>query len=361
MWDLTLGLAGRGVQSDMLCACLKENMPEGGILTPVPGARVFCVPALTKKASTMLSPAMVTKLRELVNTGNYDLIHVHHPDPMASLALLMSGYKGPVVLHYHSDIIGKAVFHTLYRPLEKWLIKKADAIIGTSPIYTAESTYLTGFRFKTETLPIGVQDMSVKGGEELAADIKKRFAGKKLVFALGRLVEYKGFSYLIDAAKELGEDYHISIGGAGPLREKLLRQIKNLGLQETVTLEGRIPDSDLPAWFKAADVFCLSSTMKTEAFAIVQVEAMSCGTPVVATRIPESGVSWVNSHNNSGLNVVPYDSPALAWAIKEITSDEERYKTFCKGARERYEEKFLPEDMIEGCLEIYGKRLKLYI
>jgi len=361
MWDLTLGLASSGVQSDMLCACLKPNMPTEGILYPVEGARVICVPAIAEAASTMLSPSMISKLRLLVKTEAYDVVHIHHPDPMAAIALMISGYRGPVVLHYHSDIVGKRLFHWLYRPLEKWLINKAQVIIGTTPTYTAESPYLLGNRHKTETLPIGVRDMSVDVDAAKVLDIRKRFEGKKLVFSLGRLVEYKGFPYLIEAAGELGEDYHIVIGGSGPLREKLQKQILESGLQDRVTLLGRIPDEDLPSWYKAADVFCLSSIYKTEAFAIAQVEAMSCGTPVVATWIPESGVSWVNSHGHSGLNANPADPKALAWAIRELCSDEDNYTKYSVEARARYEELFQPQGMIDGCIDIYKNKLKLTI
>ena len=120
-----------------------------------------------------------------------------------------------------------------------------------------------------------------------------------------------------------------------------------------VELLGRIPETELPAYYGACDVFCLSSLQKTEAFGIVQIEAISCGKPVIATNIPESGVSWVNAHGVSGLNVAPGDPEGLARAIKTITESETVYKAYCAGAKQRYLEWFTKERMIEKCLNIY--------
>ena len=61
----------------------------------------------------------------------------------------------------------------------------------------------------------------------------------------------------------------------------LQKQIENSGLTEKVKMLGYISDKDLPAYYGACDVFCLSSVQKTEAFGIVQIEAMSCGKPVI--------------------------------------------------------------------------------
>jgi rhamnosyl/mannosyltransferase len=83
----------------------------------------------------MVSPAMVSHLRMIAS--EYDIIHVHHPDPMAALALRLSGYQGKVVLHWHSDIVKQKKLLSLYLPLQKWLIRRADLIVGTTPVYLA--------------------------------------------------------------------------------------------------------------------------------------------------------------------------------------------------------------------------------
>ncbi|WP_308763391.1 glycosyltransferase [uncultured Bacteroides sp.] len=171
--------------------------------------------------------------------------------------------------------------------------------------------------------------------------------------SLGRLVAYKGFCFLVAAARYLSEDYVVLIGGTGALKEDLEQEIGDLNLQGKVKLLGRVSDEDLPAYYGACDVFCMSSVQKTEAFGIVQIEAMSCGKPVVATRIPQSGVAWVNKEGMSGLNVEPGKAQELAKAIEQITGNAETYQRFSEGAKTRYQEMFTKERMIEKCLTIY--------
>lgn len=92
-----------------------------------------------KAAATMIAPSMITVLRKVC--PSYDIVHVHHPDPMAALALALSGYKGKVVLHWHSDIQKQKYLLRLYRPLQDWLLRRADLIVGTSPVYLDESPF----------------------------------------------------------------------------------------------------------------------------------------------------------------------------------------------------------------------------
>jgi len=351
MRDLTEGLGERGVQCDMLCATL--DYPDTHIVELNPNSRIICVPAVTKKAATMLSPEMITYLR---HHHDYDLIHIHHPDPMAALALKLSGYKGKVIVHWHSDIIKQKTILKFYMPLQKWMLQRANLIVGTTPVYVKESPHLRKFQAKTLYLPIGVKP--VEADSELVASFKARFPGKKIIFALGRFVEYKGFEYLVKAVKLLPDNYHVVIGGEGPLKEDMERLAMELGQSEKITFTGWVDDKERPAWFQACDLFVLSSVHKTEAFAIVQIEAMSCGKPVVATKIPASGVSWVNADGVSGRNVPIKNAKALADAIMNICEDSDLYEQYSEGARTRYLELFTKEKMISGCLDIYDTVLR---
>lgn len=350
---LVNGLSEKGITCDMLCTNAKVGLDKK-VININNCAKIYCTKALMKKFATMISPTMISELRHICN--NYDLIHVHHPDPMAALALFLSGYKGKVVLHWHSDIMKQKHLLKMYRPLQNWLTHRADLIVGTSPVYIKESPDLHNVLSKCTYLPIGVSPM--KGDAKKVLAIRDRFKGKKIIFSLGRLVHYKGFRYLIEAAQYLPDDYVVIIGGSGALRDSLLEEIQELGLSGKVILLGRVPDGDLPSYFEACDLFCLSSIQKTEAFAIVQVEAFSCGKPVVATNIPGSGVSWVNANGVSGLNVPIEDGKALADAITKILSSPVLYKKFSEGARKRYEDVFTEQMMVDKCLEIYKQVLK---
>lgn len=231
------------------------------------------------------------------------------------------------------------------------MIQRADLILGTTPVYLAESPYLQCVQYKTLALPIGIDPIipSVNKVEE----IRNKYKGKNIIFSLGRLVPYKGFRYLIEAAKFLPDDYIILIGGGGPLKEELQNEIKVLNLKDKVKLLGRIHEEELSSYYGACKLFCLSSIQKTEAFAIVQIEAMSCAKPVVATNIPHAGVSWVNCHGYSGLNVTPKSGKELADAIMKITEHEDVYDDFCKHALQRFKDSFTKDKMINTLLEKY--------
>lgn len=347
MYDLMTGMSSEGIKCDMLCAAGDEDEVGDKLLND--HATLMCERSYARIKATMMSPAMISRMREV--RDDYDIVHIHHPDPMACLALYMSGFKGKVVLHWHSDIIKQKKLLRLYKPLQSWLIKRADVIIGTSPVYLKASPWLKDVQEKTVCLPIGVlpQEVDEKG----AAAIREKYKGKKIIFSLGRLVPYKGFKYLVDSARYLDDDYVILIGGKGPLKESLQTQIEKYGLGDKVKLLGFLTDEAVAAYFGACDLFCMSSVYATEAFGIVQIEAMSVGKPVVATKIPGSGVSWVNAHKESGINVEPKDSEALAEAFRHILEDEETYDVYSEQAYQRYHDMFTKSKMIEKCIGIY--------
>lgn len=346
-YDLTAGLSERGVHCDMMCAAV--DGPDREIKLNGFG-KLICTRSWAKIAATMISPSMLLALRR--RCKGYDIIHVHHPDPMACLALWLSGFKGKVVVHWHSDIQKQKFLLRLYAPLQQWLLRRAEKIVGTSPVYLSESPHLRRVQHKTVCLPIGVSP--VLPDADAAQKIRDKYNGRKIVFSLGRLVAYKGYPFLISAARYLSDDYVVLIGGSGAMKEELEEQIEAQGLRGKVELLGRVSDEDLPAYYGACSVFCLSSVQKTEAFGIVQIEAMSCGKPVVATKIPQSGVAWVNAHEVSGLNVEPGDAEALAKAIEKATNSETDYQRYAAGAEKRYKELFTKEKMIDTCLKIYS-------
>lgn len=347
MYDLTCGLSERGVHTDMMCVA-QDAGPFRRQLNPY-GQLIGCR-SWGKLCATMISPGLVATLKR--ECGKYDIIHVHHPDPMAAVALWLSGYKGRVILHWHSDILKQKFILHFYKPLQRWLINRAETIICTTPAYQQGSQFLKDVQEKCRVLPIGIEPFNAPP-EQTVEGIRAAYGERKIIFSLGRLVGYKGFQYLVESARHLPDDYVVVIGGTGPLRRDLEALIERWDLHNKVKLIGFVADDDLPAYYAACDLFCLSSVQKTEAFGIVQIEAMAFGKPVVATKIPESGVSWVNAHGESGINVEPEDSKALAEAFLQILSDPEAYRNFSLRAYQRYLNLFTKERMINTCLGIY--------
>lgn len=347
MYDLTCGLSERGVSTDMMCVA-QDAGPFRRQLNPH-GQLIGCR-SWSKLCATMISPGLVATLRR--ECQKYDIIHVHHPDPMAAMALRLSGYKGRVIVHWHSDILKQKFLLRFFMPLQNWLLRRAERVVCTTPAYMKGSPHLRKVQEKCTVLPIGI-DPFAEPPQAKVEGIRAAYGNRKMIFSLGRLVGYKGYKHLVESARHLPDDYVVVIGGTGPLRRELEHLIGQWGLHNKVKLIGFVADDDLPAYYAACDLFCLSSIYKTEAFGIVQIEAMAFGKPVVATKIPESGVAWVNAHGESGINVDPEDGEALAQAFLSILSDPDAYRTFSQQARQRYLTLFTKERMIDKCVEIY--------
>lgn len=350
MYDLMTGLTQMydDVTCDMLCVASEPQPPVSKLNDR---STLYCAKLDKKLFSTMLSSDIIQVLCKISN--DYDVIHIHHPDPMVALALKLSGYKGKVVLHWHSDIVKQKLLLKFYRPLQNWLIRRSSLIIGTSPKYLEESPHLANIKTEKLAVPIGIAP--VKAYTDEVNILRNQYPGKQIIFSLGRLVGYKGFRYLIESAKYLPDDFIVLIGGSGPLKEELETQISDENLDSKVKLLGRIPDEKLPSYYGACDVYVMSSIWKTEAFGIVQIEAMSCGKPIVATHIPESGVDWVNKDGYSGINVPPKNSKAIADALLYITSDNEVYSRFCLNSKRRFDETFTLPKMVASIHKIYDK------
>jgi len=101
----------------------------------------------------------------------------------------------------------------------------------------------------------------------------------------------------------------------------------------------------------------LSSILKTEAFAIVQIEAMSCGKPIISTMIEGSGVHWVNKNRESGIIVPISDDKAIANAIITLSRNIETYDLMAEGALMRYKKLFTRDNMVAKCLQLYNNIL----
>lgn len=352
MFDSAEGLSHIVDRCDILCANVEDHV---GMDIQINNS--FCIyttKSYAKLMGTVISPSIIFKLRSIM--GNYDLIHIHHPDPMVALALFLSGFKKTVVLHWHSDIIKQKKALLLYSILQTWLLKRCAVIIATSPAYINGSFYLTKFRHKCVSIPIGVEPKRWEI-DNIVRSIKAKYHGKKIIYSLGRLIYYKGFEYLIDSAMYLNDEYIILIGGGGPLYTTLKKQIESKKLEDKVFLLGRIPEEMMEKYYLACDLFCMSSVERTEAFGIAQIEAMSFGKPVVATNIPGSGVSWVNESGVSGLNVECRDSRGLANAFQQILSDSSLYHKLSIGALMRYKTHFTKEVMVNKISDLYTSLL----
>jgi rhamnosyl/mannosyltransferase len=123
-----------------------------------------------------------------------------------------------------------------------------------------------------------------------------------------------------------------------------------IGVGSRVTFLSEV--TDIRPYYQAADVFALSSVMRSEAFGIVQLEAMACGKPVINTQL-DSGVTFVSPHGVSGLTVPPEDSAALSEGINQLLDRPEWRAELGNGARQRVAENFTVDKMVQRTFQLY--------
>jgi len=303
------------------------------------------VPTRLTVSSAPICPGMISKIRG----SGADIVHLHWPNPTAVLAYLASGHRGHLVVTYHSDTVRQRLLSALFEPYLHSALRRSSAIVTTSPDYPRTSPILSRYRERCHLIPLGIDLGDFDRVDPAHVGAIRRQYGDRLVLSVGRLVYYKGFEYLIRAMSQVRGK--LLIIGDGPLRGKLQQLASGLGLADKVFLLGEIPGKLVP-YYQAADLFALASVARTEAFGIVQVEAMAAGIPVVNTRI-DSGVPYVSLHEQTGLTVPPAHSDALAGAINRLLDDPQLRRTFGAAARLRARNEFSLQTMTDRTLALY--------
>jgi glycosyltransferase involved in cell wall biosynthesis len=309
----------------------------------VPVARLA---TLLTAFSTSISPGMVSRIR---NSGA-ELVHLHLPNPSAVLAYLASGHRGRLVVTYHSDTVKQKVLGRMFEPLLNAALRKSDAIIATSPNYLATSPVLQAFRDRCQVIPYGIDTAQFEQcSPEAVRGVREQF-GERLVISVGRLVYYKGFEVLIRAMASVRGK--LVIVGNGPLRGELQSLAARLGVTDKVVFAGEVDNAGMTAYYHAADLFALASVARSEAFGIVQIEAMAAGLPVVNTSL-DSGVPFVSLHGETGLTVPPGDPQALAVAINRLLDDDGLRQSLGQAGVRRARQEFGLDTMLRRTLQLY--------
>ena len=262
---------------------------------------------------------------EKLKEADPDIFNTHHPIPGVSDKTIFFAKKNmiPSVLTYHADAQEDSILSTIaarvyYKLIGNRVVETADAVVAHAKSYAETSPVLKNFMDKVIINPIGVDtDRFNSKVKDDGIRQKYKLKNKFVIFALGRLVPYKGYSYLIQAMKNLDKDYVLILGGDGILKNSLMELTRQLRLGNRVIFTGFIPESEKTNYYAACDVFCAPSISRGEAFGVAILEAMACGKPVVATNIP--GVREVASVG--GRLVVPKNPLTLAEALKRTIEE----------------------------------------
>ena len=328
-YDLLEYLNSKGIKADLLC------FGDRSFNEQHKGFNYFSCKTNVKLNSALLSYDFFKSFKKIVK--NYDLIHIHTPNPLADILSLTSHKR--IIIHWHSDIVRQKILYNFYKPIQQKVLKKANKIICTSPQYLESSVQLKRFKKKAVIIPSGLDIKRLNSDffiDENLNRLIEKIKNRKIILSIGRLVEYKGFEYLIESGKYIQENTVILIAGGGALYNKLINKVKSLNLEKKVYILGRV--EKIQSFIKLCDVFCLPSIDRNEAFGLVLVEALKFKKPLVTTDIKGSGMNYVNKEGITGLVVPPRNPKALAEAFNRILSDEVLYNNFSKNSGERFNE-----------------------
>jgi rhamnosyl/mannosyltransferase len=250
-----------------------------------------------------------------------DVVHWHEPFPLATIASVLIPRHGFAVVTWHSDIVRQRLLKSLFGVLQRFALRRADLIVPTSEPLARFSAVVDEASPKTQPIPIGLALENVTRIPSAAEErwLRERRPYSRYALFVGRLVYYKGVDVLLAAAAR--SPVFLVLVGQGPLEQWVIREIDRLCLHERVRLIHRpVDDDELAFFYKHCAFLVLPSTATSEAFGIVQVEAMAFGKPVVNTSLP-TGVPTVSLHRSTGLTVAPNDVAALSNAMAELWSD----------------------------------------
>jgi D-inositol-3-phosphate glycosyltransferase len=341
-------LASRGCHVDVFTRT--HDLDEPQIVPIGDGARVIHMEAGPPDAPlddlhsyTSDFSESVSRFRQREGIG-YDLIHSHYWLSGIAAIELSSLWKSP---HF-------ATFHTLARTkqraragelesarrayAEQRIIDSADAVVVSTRIEKDDIANLyQGNCASIEVIPPGVHTNLFQPTDTLLARQKLGLPDKKTVLYVGRVEPLKGLDILLRAIALLNDnaDSQLLIVGGSLEKDAELKRLNalanNLNISDIVTFTGPVAQEDLPNYYNAADVFVLPSWY--ESFGLAALEAMSCGTPVVVSRV--GGLTTFVEHGKTGY-LVPWRCPeAFARSIEILLENPSLRKAMGCAARHK--------------------------
>lgn len=283
----------------------------------------------------------------------FDIIHSHFAHPSGFIGALLSKlFNKPHLITVHgSDVLEDWVPPDIIKN-RRWernfALKKADKIICVSNFLKKRVHNLIEQDDKVVVIPNGVDQLrfSMK-----TKNVQENDSNKIIMF-IGNLIPRKGVHILLPAFKLLSQEFKnakLAIIGDGFYKPKLLEQIKKLKIEKDVVLYGALPNKDLPNYINMCDILCLPSL--EEGFGVVLIEALTCGKPVVASKV--GGISDIVQTAKVGYLANTGDIESLYNALKKAITQKWNKKFIQRYARKFYWDSIAPaiKKVYDGLLQ----------
>lgn len=270
-------------------------------------------------APLLLAVGACAAISKIIDDGfDFDVLdaHYYYPDGVAA-ALLAKWFDKPVVITARGSDINLISTLRVPRALIRWAARNASASIGVSAALVERLRALEPRADRVRVMRNGIDARRFCPMPMAAARAELGLVGSPVVLTVGALYDFKGQRIVVEAFARLRRRYpnaQLIVIGDGPDRSAINAQVTELELGEHVRLVGSVKNEDLSRWYSAADVMVLASSR--EGWPNVVLEAMACGTPVVASSV--GGVPEIIQTPRVGRLVVPRTAEAFEAAIDEI-------------------------------------------
>lgn len=316
-------LAEMGYAVTVLTSRYEPALPER---EHTDGIQVVRLPVAFRLSKGVIMPSMPLQAWKLV--GKADVVNLHVPQVDAALIALLAKLRNkPVVLTYHCDLqMPKGLFNQVAgfaaNLANHISARLADTIVHNTRDFAEHSSFLRRYLNKLTVIQPPIIGVDVSQQDVHAFCEKYGLnPNRRIVGMVARLATEKGVEYLVQAMPEVLRAYpdaqvvfvgeYQQVFGEQAYKDKLLPMIEPLG--DHWVFLGVVSEKDKAAFYAVCDVLVLPSINSTESFGMVQIEALTCGTPVVATDLP--GVRQAVRTTGQGKIVPPMNADALAQAI----------------------------------------------
>lgn len=327
-------LARRGYGVSVLCSRNREELP---LEETIRGVRVRRVPIRFRAGKGVWMAGYGQRMTE--EAREHDVLVQCLPASPVEVwwaARAARKLRKPLLIDYACDLHLPGGWSA--RAIERaaqWghdvVAREARAIVVATADYAEHSPFASRYLAKVRNVPLTIAEPSPDPKAVAALRAKHAPNGEKLIGFAGRMAAEKGLEILLKAVEILQtKDIPVRLLLAGEVhgvigedayRRRILAQMKPLG--DRCRVLGVI-EPDLSAFYGACDVLALPSLNRTESFGMVQVEAMLCGTPVVASDLP--GVRVPVQQTGMGKIAPPGNAPALAEALQEVLAHPARFQ-----------------------------------
>jgi len=370
--------SGLTIYAERLACALAERKHHVTVLTSrydrklplrekLDGVEIVRLNVLMHVSKGVLMPSMLTKSWKLIHQA--DVIHLHLPQLDAAPLAVMAHLLGkPVVLTYHCDLrLPEGLIHFLANQVSHTAnhlsAALADVIVTNTRDYAEYSPFLKHYLSKVHTIlpPVEVVPITEADRETFRAKVGIQL-GQRIIGMAARLATEKGVEYLAEAlplvmhkyptARVLFQGQYQNVFGEEAYARHLAPMIEQLG--EHWTFLGNLSPVEMAAFFHECEVTVLPSLNSTESFGIVQVESMTCSTPVIASDLP--GVRQPVLMTGMGYVVPPADADSLARAILTVLDHPQVYKNDQHALMERFSPSRIAEEYERLFEKVRGKR-----